>query len=206
MNNDIISMKTQNYDNVCTSFVEKGFIVKNATISILKANLMALITATPFMVLFFLLYFFINGLNENWLELIIFPKALALIGVGIISVFVHELLHGIGWFGFCKSKWKSIFFGVLWSSLTPYCHCKEPLNIHHYYVGMLMPFVILGIIPSIVSIIVSSKEMFLFGLYNVMLAGGDITVAFLLVKYFRCGVMVIDHPNECGCTLFIPSK
>jgi len=57
----------------------------------------------------------------------------------IIGVVLHELIHGIVFASFAKQGFKSIKFGIIWKMLTPYAHCKEPLRVRPYMLGVVMP-------------------------------------------------------------------
>ena len=92
--------------------------------------------------------------------------------------FVHELLHGLGWSLNCKNRWNSIAFGVMWSSLTPYCHCKKPLSFSSYSMGLYLPFCILGL-----------------GLFAV-----SMIIPYYLLKH-KNG-LILDHPTDCGLISF----
>lgn len=84
-----------------------------------------------------------------------------LCGVIIVALFVllfavpHELIHGITWMIVAKCSWSDIKFGVMWKKLcTPYCHCKVPMNVNQYSLALLMPFIVLGVLPSLLSLVV----------------------------------------------------
>ena len=99
-----------------------------------------------------------------------------------------------------KEKWKSMYIGVMWESLTPYCHCKEPLQPGWYLIGCLLPGVILGAGIYIASIITGNAMLLWLGMINILGAGGDIWIAWRVRKY-RTGY-VLDHPTECGFLIF----
>ena len=92
---------------------------------------------------------------------------------------------------------KSIKFGFKWKFLTPYCHCKEPLKLQHYRIGVAMPLLILGILPSIIAIIIGSGALLTFGIIFSWAAGGDIIALFMLRKLDN-NLYVSDHPTEMG--------
>mgnify|MGYP001071535008 FL=1 len=60
----------------------------------------------------------------------------------------------------------------------------------------------LGIIPSVIAIVAGNLFLLAIGLINILMAGGDFTIAFLLLKYIGKKVKIIDHPIECGCVIF----
>ena len=122
----------------------------------------------------------------------------------IASIIIHELLHGTDWIIFTKGKFKSIAFGVVWQALMPYCTCKEPLRKGHYIVGLVLPFIILGIIPCIIACAIGSIALLLFGCMMIVCAGGDLLILVLILKTGLKGdVLFLDHPTDVGLAAFV---
>ena len=119
----------------------------------------------------------------------------------ILGIVLHELIHGITWAIFAKRGFKSIRFGVIWKMLTPYCHCKEPLNVRQYILGAITPAIILGVIPAIVAILTGNLGMLAFGIFFTMAAAGDFLVVNLIRKENKDD-LVQDHPSEAGCYIY----
>lgn len=119
----------------------------------------------------------------------------------LVGIVVHELLHGITWAYYAKNGWKSISFGVMWKLLTPYCHCSEPMGTRAYMAGALMPLLVLGIIPAIVSLIIGSIPLLAWGILFIAAASGDIWMAWLLSKE-NPECTILDHPSEAGFYVF----
>lgn len=119
----------------------------------------------------------------------------------VAGVVVHELIHGIAWSSFAKDGFKSIRFGVLWKSVTPYCHCKEPLLVRQYQIGAAAPGIILGIIPAIIALFTGSLLWLAFGLFFTMAAGGDLMII-LMLKNEDLNHLVQDHPSKIGCLVY----
>lgn len=193
-------VRKEECERITSELEQQGYRCENATISILKANLMVFATSVPVCVFFAVIYALANGgysrLSEanGWA---LFPILV------LLSIPVHELLHGLGWLPSCKNGWKSIRFGMMWSSLTPYCNCKEPMGVKNYYLGLLMPFTVLGLLPSAAAIPAGSMTMLAFGLMNILFAGGDLTIALVIRKYIGKQAVLLDHPSECGSLAFI---
>ncbi|UPZ38613.1 DUF3267 domain-containing protein [Sphingobacterium sp. PCS056] len=116
----------------------------------------------------------------------------------IVGIVLHELIHGITFSVYAKHGFKSIKFGFLVKMLTPYCHCKEPLKVNHYIIGALMPAIILGIIPALISLITGNIFLLLFAIFFTGAAAGDFLIVKLIWKEDRSS-MVLDHPSEAGC-------
>lgn len=127
--------------------------------------------------------------------------SLLLVVLFVVGIVVHELIHGF-FFGLFGTKgFKSIRFGVMWKMLTPYCHCNEPLKIKHYALAALMPALLLGIVPVVISLCNGSILMWLFGVIFTGAAAGDFMVVWVLRKEHR-DTYVQDHPSEPGCFVF----
>lgn len=123
--------------------------------------------------------------------------------VMVLGIVAHELIHGISWAPFASKGYRSIKFGILKEYLTPYCHCKEPLKVKHYIFGAVMPAVVLGFIPLIISFINGSIAWLLFGIFFTAAAGGDFLMIGLLIREARNPEMLVqDHPSEAGFYLY----
>ncbi len=165
------------------------------TTTVAKANLFAIILMLPITALYSIPYGFLWGV-ENLLESIDW-FLIWLIPVFLIGAVVHELFHGLTWAVFAKNGWKSIKFGIKWNLLTPYCHCKEPLKKTEYFLGAIMPLILMGILPGIYAIITGNAFVLLFAIFFSWAAGGDILGVWMLRKVKR-NERVADDPNELG--------
>ena len=176
----------------------EGYVEHEALISVVKANIFAIILALPFIAIFFTLYLLIWKHIQGDAA-----KMLVLLLVLIISIVIHELLHGFGWRLSCKNGFKSIRFGVIWSKLTPYCNCKEPLGFKQYLIGAILPLVILGLIPSIIALVIGNIYVLYFGAFSIIAAGGDMLISLNMRKYPKA--IFLDHPSDCGFFAFTKS-
>jgi hypothetical protein len=189
--------RIENYERLRVEMEHRGFKEKICTISVLKANVLAIIISAPIIAVCLAIY------NNKWSggTFSISPFRMLLFLIILIACFVvHEVLHGLTWGLFCKQKWRSIHLGVMWNQLTPYCHCKEMLNWGSYILGGIMPLIVLGIGLFIVAFLLGDMMLLGISLINILSAGGDITIAFMLLKYKN--TLVFDHPTECGFIAF----
>ncbi|MFZ2539004.1 MAG: DUF3267 domain-containing protein [Oscillospiraceae bacterium] len=200
--NDIEKEKRiENFNKMRAEKLAEGYQENICTISILKANLMALITAAPIALVCLFIYILKwNGIifNGNGVEFFINWALFMVLMIAFMAI--HEVIHGITWGLFCKNKWKSIHLGVMWKQLTPYCTCKEPLKFGGYILGGLMPLFVLGIALFVVSLLTGNILLLLLSLFNIIGAGGDTTIALMLLKYKKA--CILDHPTECGFVAF----
>lgn len=165
------------------------------TTTIAKANIFALAIMLPVATVFIVPYLLlwpvepiVDGIDQ---------MLLWFIPVLIIGTIMHELIHGLTWAIFANRGFRSIKFGIKWSMITPYCHCKEPLKKQHYLLGALTPMIFLGIIPGIIAIVLGNPFWLLFGIFFTWAAGGDILGAIMLQKVKK-HEWVADHPEMLG--------
>lgn len=165
------------------------------TVSVLRANLAALLFSIPIITFSTLAFLLLWPLET--LSIAIDFVLLWTIPIIILGVLAHEFLHGVTWSAFAKKGWKSIQFGIKWSSLTPYCHCKEPLLKLHYTIGTAMPFIIMSIIPIVLSVALGNGVLLIIGILFGMSAGGDLLGLWMLRKADTKD-WIQDHPDEIG--------
>lgn len=192
-------LRVENYERQRAQLLAEGYTEHSGVISVLKANVMAFVTAGPFALAAVLLYAARWGGACIRLFLDI-RQLLVFLGLLLLSIPVHELIHGLTWLCCCKNGWRSIHFGVMWEMLTPYCHCMEPMRFGGYICGGLMPFFLLGVCVSAAAIISGSVLLLVLGAFNILAAGGDTTIALMLLRYRDA--LILDHPTECGFVAF----
>lgn len=175
---------------------------RKVAIDLVKANYFALALTLGAMIVFGVPFLAIWGktLSHSLVEVVVGNNKLNWIwalGAVVLGIIGHELIHGLTWAVFAPSHWRSISFGVMWKTLTPYCHCDAPLRRRAYLWGALMPCVVVGIIPAVVSLCNGSLAWLAWGVFFIGAAAGDIWMSWLLLKE-RPGCMVLDHPSEAA--------
>lgn len=175
----------------------EGYDKELRTINIYNSNGVALAITGASTVLFGIPFYLI------WRSEFSFSiqKILLFILLLVAGMVIHELIHGLFFGLFAKNGFKSIRFGVMWQMLTPYCHCKEPLKIAHYFLGALMPALLLGLVPVIVSLFNASVLLLILGVIFIGAAAGDFMVVWMLRKEHP-ETYVQDHPSEVGCFVY----
>ncbi|MDO4466581.1 MAG: DUF3267 domain-containing protein [Bacillota bacterium] len=172
-----------------------GFVSKNMIISIGFANVMAFVLSIPIILPIGFFFF-----QHNIYNTLSFTDSIFLFLSMMAGIIIHEAIHGFVWGLFIKDRSKSIEFGIMKDSLTPYCTCLEPLSKGQYILGAIMPGLLLGILPMLISLINGSLFFFFFGSIMLIGAGGDFTIILklLLYKTNKTKVLYMDHPTECG--------
>ncbi|MCQ4638254.1 DUF3267 domain-containing protein [Anaerovorax odorimutans] len=194
-------LRIENYRRQRQAMLDAGYSEHVETISVIKANIWALVTAGPFVAAAAVLYL------TKWGEILISIRiggVILFLLLFLLSIPVHEGLHGLTWGICCRNHFRSIRFGIMKESGTPYCHCMEPLGFGSYIAGGLMPFLVLGIGLFLVSLYVHSSLVLLLSMMNILCAGGDTTIALLLLRYRDAEIL--DHPTECGFAAFRKEK
>ena len=186
--------------------LSKDYQKEKLTINLYWANIFSFLILVPIALIFGLPYYLlwiddIDAFFSLWKDEISSIGLLGFFLVPIFGVIIHELIHGLTWARYTDNGFKSIKFGVLWKMLTPYCHCKEPLRVKHYVMGAIAPAIILGFIPSVISIIIGNFGLLIFGLLFTVVAAGDFLIINLLRKENKDD-FVEDHPSEAGCYIY----
>lgn len=186
---------SSDFESINESLLRQGYVRKDATISIVRANVGALLYSLPIIVVLILIFLAVHSGSENEYSFGLI-NVLVFFVLMLVSVPVHELLHGLGWSLFSENGFKDIKFGVLKESFTPYCHCKKPLPFGPYAFGGVLPFLILGLV--IYCIALATGDIFILALsaFNILAAGGDLMIAVKLIGYRN--YLIVDHPSECG--------
>lgn len=141
-------------------------------------------------------FFLVSGADSLF---VFYAAALAVLLCGTVA---HELIHGLAWAYFSGRPLRSIRFGFQLKTLTPYAHSKEPMQARAYRIGVVMPGLLLGLLPSLIGLATGNGWLTLFGLFFALAAGGDLLVLWLIRKVGPES-LVEDHPSRAGCYLFI---
>lgn len=196
--------RKERFDELKAKMEADGYTAQDLTISALRANIMAVFVMLPFLVLFIVWYRVINydaGEHGSVISVLVFWIAV------IVLIVVHELIHGLVWGSCAKNGFKAIEFGVIWSVLTPYCTCSEPLKRWQYIIGAIMPTVVLGFVPGIVAVYTGSATLHYISLMLILGGGGDFYIIWKMLRFnSKNETIYCDHPTECGLVAFTRDK
>ena len=109
---------------------------------------------------------------------------------------LHELIHGLCMAIFAKNGWKSVSFGFNVNALAPYVHCKEPLSLDAYRLTLIMPGLLLGEVPAIISWFTGNILFLMYGILFCWASAGDLIILWMSRKI--TGGMLQDHPDKIG--------
>lgn len=190
-----------NYKKAEKELLDNGYEKHELTVSITKANTYSLIVGLPFIAVFFLIYYLVG--NEFVIKNQIVASIIFILNFPF-ATFVHEGLHGLGYLPSAKNHAKDIEFGFIPEMITPYCVCNSSLRKYQYMIGLLMPFFVLGVCVSIVGIVLGNLVLLISGSFQIVCAGGDLLIAYLVIwnRSKKKDVLYHDHPTECGVVMF----
>lgn len=175
----------------------EGYVTELRTIGMLKANIVALVVLGLLCLLGAAGMFAIWGgfsLGNPW------NGMLFIVGFGV-GVAVHELIHGFTWMWATHSGFRHLRFGLLRGGV--YCHIDVPMSKRKYVVGALMPLILLGVVPFLLSFATNSLWLMLFGAIFIGCAMGDVLIVWAIRKESPDS-LVYDHPSEPGCVVYHP--
>lgn len=192
--------RTENYERITAQMEDEGWRRTALTVDMRQANVFALTVGGALCVPFLVAFFAVNGLyfGPSILEAILF------LALYLMLIPVHEGIHGLVWGALAPGHFRSIDFGFMKETLTPYCTCTQPMARGRYFAGCLAPLVVLGLIPSVAGIVLDCGMALGLGLLMIVGAGGDMLISWELLKYGRHGrdQVCLDHPSECGLAVF----
>ncbi len=189
--------RKKHYETQTQRLKNEGYIEKKLTVSVLYANVMAIVLMLPVIIIFVFINYTINPFSVD-------INLFALILGMILFTIIHELIHGLFWGIFAKNHFHDIEFGVIWQMLTPYCTCKSPLTKAQYIIGAAMPTVWLGFIPAIIGVFFGLNTLFFISMIMIFGGGGDATIICKLIGHKKTAkhTVYLDHPYEVGLVVF----
>lgn len=173
----------------------EGYVTELRTIGMLKANIVALVVLGLLCLLGAVGMFAIWGgfsLGNPW------NGMLFIVGFWV-GIAVHELIHGFTWMWATRSGFSHLRFGLLQGGV--YCHIDVPMSKRKYVVGALMPLLLLGVVPFLLSFATNSLWLMLFGAIFIGCAMGDVLIVWAIRKESP-DTLVYDHPSEPGCVVY----
>lgn len=170
------------------------------TISATTANIYGLAAAFVLIPLLVAPFYLIWGLTLNQVVDNTLTSGLYLFLILFIGTVIHELIHGAIAAWYAGIGWRNIRFGVLWQSLTPYCHSKIPMNAKKYRYVVMMPLAILGLLPYLLSLTIGSGWLLTIGITFILAASGDVMI-FWIMRGITPDQLVQDRPTKIGLLL-----
>ena len=119
---------------------------------------------------------------------------LILLAVIIVSVPLHEALHGFGWKLAGRLHKGDVTFFL--RSGIPMCACRTILSTKDYLIGTLLPFFILGGGSFLFLFLCPGTISVLTALVNLMLPGADLAISWRVLR--SEAALIADNPEGAG--------
>lgn len=159
-----------------------------------RINIMVSVCTVVALLLFLVPFLFIWGSQLS---------APSIYGVGLLLVafwlgmIAHEVIHALGWMAWGKVAWKQLRFGLDLSKGVAYAHSKVPMDIRGYKIGLVLPWIVLGVIPAMIGVVVGSGYLLAYGIIFFGASCGDLLLLWHARK-LSSGTYVLDHPSDMG--------
>ena len=186
------------FSRVQAELKANGYREKDVTFSSGKATAFGVLYALPFITILGLAYRFLLLERAHLSETGVLSFYIMFIAILVVSVAIHELLHGIGWAISSGKGWQAVRFNI--HAMMPSCACKTALKKKSYLAGVLAPFVVLGLGSAMFVFVYPGTVSFLIMMVNFVAAGADLLIAVRVVKEDNC--LIADHPTKAGYIAF----
>ena len=117
-----------------------------------------------------------------------------LMGISLISIPLHEGLHGLGWKLAGKLEKGEIIFSFRQG--MPMCFCQRILPAGQYLIGVILPFLVLGMGSILFMIIYPGTLSVLMAFVNLTLSGADLVIACMVLR--SGAVLAADCQDSAG--------
>ncbi len=117
------------------------------------------------------------------------------VGLVVVGVIIHELLHGLGAVIFGKCGKGDVSFGVNLKEGIAFCHVKKPLSGKAYCGMLVLPIIVTGIIPY--AICVATGGLMEIAAFSMLIAGGtgDVMMLIGVIKNKDTKRELLDHAS-----------
>ena len=172
------------------SLTDQGWLAKRHTLTAFQTYLWGVLFALPFVLL-------AGGIYRMLLfdrAVLLNGTSLILLAVIIVSVPLHEALHGFGWKLAGRLHKGDVTFFI--RSGIPMCACRAILSTKAYLTGALLPFFILGGGSFLFLFLCPGTISVLTVLVNLMLPGADLAISWRVLH--SGAALIADNPDGAG--------
>ncbi len=190
------------FEKTALELMNQGYKRTELTFDLLKLSILVLLVGLPCTIVALFAFVFIHP------DKLVLLSNIELLGCALLLlllfIFLHEFMQVLLFSIFCQNGIKDIVFGFRWRSLTLYSGCKVPLKKEQLIIVNIIPFIVLGLVPTIIALRVGSIMLFILGLGMIFSGIGDIIYVYMLLKYKAKGndVIFFDAPSQLGCIVF----
>ena len=172
------------------AFTAQGWRAQRHTLTAAQTYLWGSLSALPFVLLAGGLYRMLLFRRAVLLE----HTGLILLAVIVISVPLHEALHGLGWKLAGRLQKGDVAFFLRGG--IPMCACRTVLPAKAYLIGTLLPFLVLGGGSFLLLFLFPGTVSVLEALVNLMLPGADLAISWRVLK--SEAALIADSPDGAG--------
>ena len=172
------------------SLTAQGWQAKRHTLTTSQTYLWGILFSLPFVLL-------AGGIYRMLLlhrAVLLDRTGLILLAVIIVSVPLHEALHGFGWKLEGRLHQGDVTFFLRRG--IPMCACRTILSTKAYLIGTLLPFFILGGGSFLFLFLCPGTISVLTALVNLMLPGADLAISWRVLR--SEAALIADNPEGAG--------
>lgn len=118
----------------------------------------------------------------------------------ILWMFLHEILHGIGFLSLGKVKRRNVVFGAEIEKGIFYCMCKERISKINIVIALVFPLFFIGIVTYVLGLFLNSDILILASIFNISGAIGDILMLIDIIMMPR-DINYLDLDDNTSFTI-----
>lgn len=118
---------------------------------------------------------------------------------------VHELIHFLSWQAFSGMPIQDFRLGMRWNQFTPVIGCQRPMRPLAFRIGLISPFIIMGVIPTAIAFYITNAWLLLAGVVYMAWSSADI-LTFILFWSAPKNAFVEMHRKALGCIVYNPRQ
>ena len=99
----------------------------------------------------------------------------------LLYICLHEVLHSVAYV-LHGAKFNNITYGMAFEKGICYCLCKQNISKKNILISLLYPFIFIGIVTYVISIIFHLPTLLFLSICNIGGCAGDIIMFFFIIK------------------------
>ena len=193
-------------------FTDDKYKSSKKSMSILKANLTAMIYPIPLVILFtagYMASIILSDTHQKGFSFSVggnpftlFLNLFLFFAAFFVLIVLHEVTHALFFLRGCDNGRKSITFGVKYA--TPYCHCEEVITLAAYRVSLLAPLITVCLPLAVLTLATRDFLFFIITVTMIFGSGGDLAIYWMTRKFAGAKTYVWDMADEVGCIVYEP--
>jgi len=174
------------------------------SMSNLTINLGSLVIALPLFMMLMFIFMAIWGDDRLGYSLILFAQyPILFFGVLIGGYLLHQVIHGLTW-QWLSGDADTVKYVIRWKSLAISAEITKTMDIFPFVMGLIMPGLVLGVLPMMMSFIDGSGALLLISLIFVLAASDDWFMLWKL-RNVESDAIVENHPTRTGVFVYQPT-